>query len=154
MRAVFFALAILAGSLGITASPAQAERSTIFKDPTGVAIEGYDVVAYGKEKKAVEGSQKIRQDWNSASWYFSSKENRDLFQADPKSFAPQYGGYCAYALAGTNQLVPADPKMWKIIDGKLYLFASFEAQQIFTKRAKKLVQTADKNWKGQFTTPK
>ena len=128
-----------------------AQLSTVFKDPTGIAIEGYDAIAYSKDGKAIEGSQRIRNDWNGASWYFTSRENRDLFQKDPWKYAPQYGGYCAFALATTNQLVPSHPEIWKIIDGRLYLFANTEAQKLFAKRVKKLSQTADKNWKSRIT---
>ena len=59
----------------------------------GVAIKGYDTVAYHTEGKAVKGSKKFSHEWNDARWYFSSEENRDMFVAEPERFAPQYGGY-------------------------------------------------------------
>ena len=59
----------------------------------GVAIKGYDTVAYHTEGRAVKGSKKFSHEWNDAKWYFSSAENRDLFVAEPERFAPQYGGY-------------------------------------------------------------
>ena len=59
----------------------------------GVAIKGYDTVAYHTERRAVKGSKKFSHEWNDAKWYFSSAENRDLFVAEPERFAPQYGGY-------------------------------------------------------------
>ena len=64
-------------------------NSTFF----GVAIKGYDTVAYHTEGRAVKGSNAFSQRWNDAKWYFASAENRDLFAADPERFAPQYGGY-------------------------------------------------------------
>jgi len=59
----------------------------------GVAIKGYDTVAYHTEGRAVKGKSKFSHKWNDAKWYFSSAENRDLFAADPERYAPQYGGY-------------------------------------------------------------
>jgi YHS domain-containing protein len=59
----------------------------------GVAIKGYDTVAYHTEGRAVKGTRKISYEWNDAKWYFSSTENRELFAADPERYAPQYGGY-------------------------------------------------------------
>ena len=64
-------------------------NTTIF----GVAIKGYDAVAYHTEDRAIKGSSQFSHNWNDAKWYFSSAENRDLFAADPERFAPQYGGY-------------------------------------------------------------
>lgn len=64
-------------------------NSTFF----GVAIKGYDTVAYHTEGRAVKGSKKFSHKWNEAKWYFTSSENRDLFAADPERYAPQYGGY-------------------------------------------------------------
>ncbi len=65
----------------------------INKDTFGVAIKGYDTVAYHTEGKAVLGRSEYAHEWNDAVWYFSSAENRDLFAADPERYAPQYGGY-------------------------------------------------------------
>lgn len=64
-------------------------NSTFF----GVAIKGYDTVAYHTEGRALKGKSKFSHKWNDAKWYFSSAENRDLFAADPERYAPQYGGY-------------------------------------------------------------
>jgi YHS domain-containing protein len=59
----------------------------------GVAIKGYDSVAYHTEGRAVKGRRKFSHKWNDAKWYFSSAGNKDLFAADPERYAPQYGGY-------------------------------------------------------------
>ena len=63
------------------------------KTSLGVAIKGYDTVAYHTENRAVKGNSKFSYNWNDAIWYFSNAENRDIFAADPEHYAPQYGGY-------------------------------------------------------------
>lgn len=71
----------------------------VYSDYFGKAIQGYDPVAYFTESKPVEGSKKHKYEWNDATWYFASEKNRDAFKADPEKFAPQYGGYCAWAVS-------------------------------------------------------
>ena len=64
-----------------------------FSQSFGVAIRGYDPVAYHTEGRALKGKKEFSHDWNDAIWRFASAENRDLFAADPERYAPQYGGY-------------------------------------------------------------
>ncbi len=90
----------------------------------GLAIQGYDPVAYFTENKAVEGSEKISHSSEGVTYYFSSTKNRQLFIANPKQYEPQYGGYCAYAMADGDK-VRIDPETFKIVDGKLFLFYNF-----------------------------
>jgi YHS domain-containing protein len=87
---------------------------------TGTAIEGYDPVAYFNEGRPVEGKSEFSQEWMDATWYFASAENRDLFAADPEKYAPQYGGYCAWAVS-QGYTANIDPQAWKVVDDKLYL---------------------------------
>ena len=84
------------------------------------AIDGYDTVAYHTRKQAVKGSKAHSYKWQGANWYFSSAENRELFRKNPTKYAPQYGGYCAWA-AAKNKLADTDPEKWDIHEGKLYL---------------------------------
>ena len=86
---------------------------------TGTAIEGYDPVAYFTESRPVEGASAFSHDWMGVTWYFASAENRVQFAAEPERYAPQYGGYCAWAVAH-GYTAKIDPKAWKIVDGKLY----------------------------------
>jgi YHS domain-containing protein len=88
-----------------------------------VAIEGYDTVAYFTDGKAVKGSDKFAYEWLGASWQFSSDEHRKLFEADPISYAPQFGGLCAEGMAYKEMTVNIEPEAWQIIDGKLYITA-------------------------------
>ena len=87
---------------------------------SGLAIRGTDPVAYFTEAEAVEGSEDYEYEWEGATWRFSSEENMQLFAENPEQYAPQYGGYCAKAMAEGN-VVSIDPEAWKIVDDKLYL---------------------------------
>jgi len=90
-------------------------------ETSGVAIAGYDTVAYHTEGKAVKGSADNSFTWKEVNWHFASAENMALFQANPEQFAPQYGGYCA--VAGKEGFTAnAAPDVWQITDGKLYFF--------------------------------
>ena len=110
-----FAMAILS-ALGL-ALPATAGGVVSASSFTGTAIEGYDPVAYFTEGHPVEGESGFAHDWMDATWYFASAENRDQFAADPDRYAPQYGGYCAWAVA-RGYTAKIDPEAWKIVDGK------------------------------------
>lgn len=111
----------------------------------GVAVEGYDVVAYFTENKPVEGSKEFAHEWEGAKWYFASADNRDKFIKDPKKYAPQYGGYCAWAVS-QGYTASTVPEAWKIVDGKLYLNYSKGVQARWEKDIPGFIKTADKNW--------
>lgn len=85
-----------------------------------LAIKGYDAVAYFTEQRAVEGSKAHEINWNDANWRFSSADNLATFLADPERYAPQYGGYCAWAVS-QNDTASIDPEQFTVHDGKLYL---------------------------------
>jgi len=89
----------------------------------GLALKGYDAVAYFSGK-ALKGSSSHAIKYNHATYFFSSAQNLNTFKANPKSYVPQYGGYCAYALALDKGKVDINPKKFKIVKGKLYLFYS------------------------------
>jgi len=77
----------------VTATNAEPLKKKINSDTFGVAIKGYDTVAYFTQGRAMKGKSEYSYDWNDAKWYFASAENRDLFAADPEHYAPKYGGY-------------------------------------------------------------
>ncbi|MGF1528004.1 MAG: YHS domain-containing (seleno)protein [Candidatus Competibacterales bacterium] len=110
-----------------------------------VAIKGYDPVAYFTDNKPVEGSDDFEATWNGATWRFASAENRDRFQADPEAYAPQYGGYCAYAVAN-NTTAPIDPAAFKIVDDKLYLNYNASIQAKWEQDIPSYIQRADQHW--------
>ena len=86
----------------------------------GVAIEGYDPVAYFTEGKAMPGSPEHQTNWNEATWYFISEEHKAMFAENPEQYAPSHAGLCAVSMV-VGSLVEPDPRVWKIMDGKLHL---------------------------------
>ena len=100
----------------------QQPQSKSFTTKENIAIGGYDLVAYFTQYKAVRGSQKFSARVHEVDYWFSSTENKSKFQADPGKYLPQYGGYCAFAMAAKNAKVPSDPRTFKLHNGKLYLF--------------------------------
>ena len=125
------------------------EPSLVQTNEQGIAIDGYDPVAYFDQGKAVQGEASYNCEYLGRQWYFSSSENRDKFLADPEKFAPQYGGYCAYSL-GNNKLVRSNPESFAIKDGQLHLYVN---DRIAKKDQKKDTikfsfdkKTRDKNW--------
>jgi len=113
----------------------------------GVAVKGYDPVAYFTDSRAVEGSPDHQYEWNGAIWRFSSEEHRALFAAEPEKYAPQYGGYCAWAVS-QGSTAGIDPRAWKIVDGKLYLNYSPKIQEKWSKDIPGNIAAADRNWPG------
>ena len=110
-----------------------------------VAIKGYDTVAYFKEGKALRGSESFTFQWHGMTWYFLSRENRDLFAGSPEKYAPQYDGWCAWAMT-ESRLAITDPEVWKIVNGKLYLNCSREAYGKWSSDIPGNIKKADQNW--------
>ena len=109
------------------------------------AIKGYDPVAYFKEDRAVKGSRDFEYEWKGATWRFSSQENLDDFVASPDDYAPQYGGYCAYAVS-QNDLAGIDPDQFTILDGKLYLNFNKRINIKWTANRNQYIIDANNNW--------
>jgi YHS domain-containing protein len=124
-----------------------ADKNPINVNKKGIAIKGYDPVAYFTKGDPVKGSAEYQHEWNSAIWYFSSAEHRDMFIAEPEKYAPQYGGYCAYAVS-QDETANIDPKSWKIVDGKLYLNLNKRIHRKWEKDIPGYIEKADKNWPG------
>ena len=112
----------------------------------GVAIMGYDPVAYFTENRAVKGSDKYAYDWLGTPWHFASVKNREMFMSEPTKYAPQYGGYCAGEVAGGSVTVNIDPEAFRIIDGKLYLIYDEPDAETFAANAEDLLPKAEENW--------
>jgi len=113
--------------------------------PDGVAIKGADPVAYFVDGKPRIGNKSFSYDWNGATWHFVSAENRDKFAAAPERYAPQYGGYCAYAV-GNGYTAKIEPEAWKIVDDKLYLNYSRAVGLLWRARQSHYISEADNNW--------
>ncbi len=136
-----------AGALAALASAnAQAAEPPIY---TGwfnkVAVSGHDPVAYFTQGKPVKGDPQFTTVYQGVSWHFSSAQNRDLFVADPARYAPQFGGYCAWAVA-EGKTASADPKYWRIVDGKLYLNYDADVQKKWEQDVPGFISRATGNW--------
>ena len=109
------------------------------------AIKGHDPVAYFTQGGPAKGRGAHSHEWMGATWYFANAENRELFAADPDKYAPQYGGYCAYAVS-QGYTAAIDPDAWKIVDDKLYLNFSLKVQKIWEEDIPGYIAKADINW--------
>lgn len=124
-------------------------RKQQFNLENGLAIQGYDPVAYFTQHKAVKGSAANTYTYKNATYRFTTPADRDAFQKDPEKYEPQYGGWCAYAMGATGEKVEIDPETFKIIDGKLYLFYHTFINNTLTKWNKdepNLHKKADASW--------
>lgn len=113
---------------------------------SGIAIDGYDPVAFFTVKKPVHGNPEITATYQGATYIFSSEKNRDLFKRNPEKYAPQFGGFCAYGVS-VNALFPVDINTWQVRDGKLYLNLNPEILKVFNKDFEGNVEKAETNWK-------
>ena len=109
------------------------------------AIKGHDPVAYFTQGGPAKGRGAHSHEWMGATWYFANAENKELFAADPDKYAPQYGGYCAYAVS-QGYTAAIDPDAWKIVDDKLYLNFSLKVQKIWEEDIPGYIAKADINW--------
>ena len=110
------------------------------------AIQGYDTVSYFQgDGTPVKGVDEFQAEWHGATWYFSSADNLAAFTADPERYAPQYGGYCAWAVA-QGDLYKGDPQYWSIHEGNLYLNFDMSVQDKWVKDKDGFIQTANGNW--------
>ena len=121
MKPIILAIAVVIFTIANT-NAQSALRQKHFNLNKGVAIQGYDAVAYFTQQKAVKGSKQFSVSAEGVTYYFSNAANKDLFIIDYKKYEPQYGGWCAYAMGANNDKVEIDPETFKIKDGKLYLF--------------------------------
>ncbi len=141
-----FAVWTMALLLMVSSAPALA--GSVVYTSWGKAIRGYDPVAYFTEGEPVEGDSDFSHDWEGATWRFASAANRDVFAADPEKYAPQYGGYCAWAVS-QGYTASTDPDAWKIVDGKLYLNNSLSIQKRWEQGGVAgLIVAGDGNWPG------
>jgi YHS domain-containing protein len=110
-----------------------------------LALNGYDAVAYVTDGKPVRGLPQLSSSWNGAVWRFTSAEHRDAFLKDPERYAPQFGGYCAWAVAH-GYTANGDPEVWTIVDGKLYLNYSRRVQKRWEADIRGYIVKGQANW--------
>ncbi|MBO9475477.1 hypothetical protein J7413_18190 [Shimia sp. R10_1] len=112
---------------------------------TGLALQGYDPVAYFTQGEPTKGDYRISSVYNDATYRFASEEHKAAFDADPESYLPQYGGYCAFG-AAMGFKFDGDPEYWKIVDGELFLNLSKDIQVRWEEDIPGLIERADTNW--------
>lgn len=126
------------------------QSQTDYNTKRGYVVEGYDVVSYF-ENKAEKGNKDYTTTYDGAKYKFVSQAHLETFKASPKQYAPQYGGYCAYAITQKGKKVSIDPETFEIRNNKLYLFynswGNNTLESWLEKDVKNLVIKADKNWK-------
>jgi YHS domain-containing protein len=145
-KTLFNTLLIIFCALGLWSSPVSAKDAPIYTSLfSKVAVSGYDPVAYFTDAKPVKGDAKFTTSYKNVQWNFSSAENRDKFIAAPERYAPQYGGYCAWAVA-QDSTASGDPQYWKIVNDKLYLNFDAQVQKKWEASIPSFIQQADKNW--------
>lgn len=127
-------------------SPAAMSAQSVFAED-GVAIRGYDPVAYFTEGRPLRGDPAHAANWGGVSWHFASAESRAAFIANPEAFAPQYGGFCAWAVA-EGYTAPIDPQAWAVVEGRLYLNFSRHIQARWARDVPGNITRADANWPG------
>jgi YHS domain-containing protein len=141
MKKLYLALLALILTLPLVAEP----KPLHSLDKAGVAIQGYDPVAFFTDGKPVKGRAEFLARHDGAIYYFASKEHRDLFKADPMKYEPVFGGYCAYGVS-RNKLVEIDVDAFQIMDGRLLLQYSKGVRDNFNKDPKGNLAKANANW--------
>ena len=114
-------------------------------DPAGIAIKGYDTVAYFTDGKALKGKPEFAFTWHDAQWLFANARHRELFAADPERYAPQFGGFCSYGLS-KGKLLSADPQQWTIVEGKLYMKFNRSARDLWRQDKADNIKNAEAAW--------
>jgi hypothetical protein len=151
-RTILTALAAIGLTLattGAVTSPAYAivpnSTAAVNTDTAGIALHGFDAVAYFKDGKPKQGSPRFTTSHDGARYQFANAENLKAFQANPAAFAPVYGGFCAMGVALEKKL-DGDPKVWKIVDGKLYLNVNQDVSVAWNRDIPGNLVKANENW--------
>lgn len=148
MRHTIVKLAVLALSTAAVPSAVPAATTpapNISAAANGLAAGGYDVTAYFLRGEAVRGSAAHQLDYQGVTWRFASAENQARFQSDPAAYAPQFGGYCAWAVS-QGYIAPGDPDQWKIVGGKLYLNYNARAKELWEADQAAAIERGHANW--------
>ena len=137
--------AFVACGAGMPANGAAPSGTNPIYERDGVALGGYDPVAYFVDREAVAGSPMYQVNWKGAIWRFSSVEHAQLFEEEPERFAPQYGGYSLYGMS-RGKAYGTDPRVFDIIDDKLYLSRNEAVREIWQRNPTGYIETADTRW--------
>lgn len=142
---LIIAVCVIAAGIGAVAGAKQ--QSPVNVSRGQLALQGYDAVAYWTSGQPTKGSTSFEHRWNDAVWRFSTAANRDQFAKDPPRYAPEFGGYCAYAVS-RGYTADGDPNAWRIVDGRLYLNYSKRVQKLWEEDVPGHIAKGRKNWPG------
>jgi len=148
LRRFGLALAVLGASLGseLIPVPAFAKEAAIYSEvPGGPALSGYDPVGYFLDGKPVKGNSQISATYSGVTWYFASVAHKTTFEANPAKYAPQYGGYCAYAVS-QGHTASADPTTGKVVNGKLYVNYNHAVAALWSLDRPGYISKANAHW--------
>jgi YHS domain-containing protein len=144
--AVILVISPLALFYGIKLSPLSWQLLGSINENSSLALKGYDVVSYFHDNSVTQGDPTKGLRVNDTIWYFSSDENKLMFKTFPEKYQPQYGGYCATAIA-SGFTADINPEIWHIENGKLYLFLNKSAKNDFVANINQgIIEKADNEW--------
>jgi len=142
MKKLFCAVVLFAGLS--TLAPAKELHNL---DHDGVAIQGYDPVAFFTDHRPVKGDAQFQSQYLGAKYYFASAEHKAAFDREPAKYEPQFGGYCAYG-ASKGKTAPIKIEAWEILNGRLLLQYDLDVKSRFDKDPQGTLKKADENWPG------
>lgn len=144
MNKLLYSVVTVAALVVLTA-PAFAANLVNVSGASGIALDGYDPVAFFTDSKPLNGDPAISTTYDGAKYFFASKDHKVKFDADPQKYLPQYGGYCAFG-AALGALFPVDISTWQVRNGKLYLNLNPAILEQFNKDFEGSIAKAEKNW--------
>ena len=142
-RRAALGLALAAPTVLLTGRAALAAEPEIYAE-AGIAIDGSDPVAYFAKNGPVAGGA-AQQSWKGATWRFATPQNASAFAANPTAYAPQFGGYCAFA-ASRGYLAPTIPEAWTLHNGQLFLNANLRARTLWLQDIEGIIAKGRANW--------
>lgn len=148
-RRTFLTGTLALPTAALLATPALAATPPIYTE-AGIALGGTDPVAYFTENAPKAGSADITYDWNGATWRFTSEDHAARFAAEPEAYAPQFGGYCAWAVS-RGYTASTVPEAWKIVDGRLYRNYSLRVQRRWSRDIPGNIARGNANWPSVLT---
>lgn len=140
-------MAVFVIAAGMTAIATANSQPPVNVSRGQLALRGYDAVAYWSSGQPTQGSTSFEHRWNGAIWRFASAANRDQFIKEPERYAPEFGGYCAYAVS-RGYTADGDPNAWRIIDNRLYLNYSKRVHRLWEEDVPGNIAKGRKNWPG------
>jgi hypothetical protein len=140
----FWALTAALALFAALVMPAAADPLVV-NPATGLALAGFDPVAYFTDREPRSGRPDLEMNYDGAVWRFSNIGNRDAFRDHPQTYRPRFGGYDPVGIA-RNRSVAGNPQFWAIIGERLYLFYSEADRAAFAKAPGRTLEVAERNW--------